>query len=180
MKKTKFSAVLVLLTLFCGSNNSASCIASQDYNSTMKPHIECLTNVDCGSHKVCHNNVCEPCRLEGKFSPDLTLCCEGSNHLDVDNRCVFVCELDDDCFVTIHTSQEDSSEEIKNILGYVFGLVGSIFLFVMIILAALYTVLSENKKRVSFIKRIFAIATAGFVVSLFAILCLMVLDNMGF
>ena len=180
MKKTKFLTAIILLALFYGGNNSVLCVASQDYNSTIKPHIDCLTNVDCELYKVCHNNVCEPCRLEGEFSPDLTLCCEGLNYLDVDSRCVFVCELDDNCFVTIHTSQEDSSEEIKNMLGYVFGLVGSIFLFIMITLVALYAVLSGNKKRVSFIKRIFAIAAVGFVISLFAILCLMIFNNIGF
>ena len=181
MKKIKILIVLVLLALFYGSDNPVPCIAYQDYNSTTKLQTSCLANTDCESNERCYNNVCELCKKEGEFSPNLELCCEGLNRLDDNGRCVFVCDPNDGCFITVHTSQENSSEEIKNMLGYIFGLVGSVFLFVMIISAALYTVLSGNKKRAFLLKRIFVIATVGFVISLFAIFCLTILNNnMGF
>ena len=172
-KKIKILIVLVLLALFYGNDNSILCVASsQNYNPTIKPHISCLTNIDCGSREVCHNNVCEPCRLEGEFSPDLTLCCEGLNRLNVDSKCVFVCGISDGCFPAFD-GKRTSSEIAEQLLGYILGFIGLIFLFIMIIAIAVYAISPRNKKKIPFLKRIFTIATVGFVVSLFAILCLM-------
>lgn len=172
MKKTKFLIMLFLLALFYGGNNSALCIASQDYDLMTEVQINCLTSADCESNKVCHNNVCESCRLEGEFSPDSMLCCEGLNRLNVDGRCVFVCDINDGCLPAFD-GKITSSEIAERLFGYILGFIGLIFLFIMIIAIAVYTISPGNKKKISFLKRIFAITTVGFVISLFTILCLM-------
>ena len=153
------------------------CIASVPICDTSVPPgvcVECLVTPDCNPGYVCESNVCIPCTGEGGAATAAHLCCEGLNWID--GICTSACDPNAWFFCNpLRGDIETLAEGGERIIGYILGLIGSVFLLLIVISGAMYMTSAGSEEKIASSKKILTAAVIGLAIALLAYSLLLVI-----